>query len=162
MKTTVMSLVVFALLSASVRTQSAIERKHPDMVYYADAYADHYHVPRALVHAVIAQESGWNRYALSSKGAVGLMQLLPGTAARYAVRDPRSISDNLSGGVQYLATLLSMFSGDIRLAVAAYYCGEHHIQHRGLAYTNPEVIAYVLSVQRLYNHELQLHQHPQP
>ena len=87
------------------------------------------------------------------------MQLLPGTAARFAVRDPHSVSDNLSGGVQYLALLISMFRGDMRLAVAAYYCGEHHIQHRGLAYRNPEVIAYVLAVQRLYDREIQFHQH---
>ena len=156
------SLVAIALLPASLVAQSSVELKHPDIVYYADAYADHYHVPRALVHAVITQESGWNRYALSNKGAVGLMQLLPATAARYAVRDPRSVPDNLSGGVQYLATLLSMFSGDLRLALAAYYCGEHHIQHRGLAYSNPAVVGYVLSIQRHYDHELQLHHHPQP
>lgn len=154
------SLAALALLPATLAAQRSAEQKHPDIVYYADAYADHYHVPRALVHAVITQESGWNRNAVSSKGAAGLMQLLPGTAARFAVRDPQSISDNISGGVQYLAVLIPMFRGDLRMAVAAYYCGEHHIKHRGLAYENPEVITYVLAVQRLYDRELQFHQHP--
>lgn len=153
-----LSLAALALLPTTLAAQKTAEQKHPDIVYYADAYADHYHVPRALVHAVIAQESGWNRNALSSKGAAGLMQLLPGTAARFAVRDPHSIRDNISGGVQYLAVLISMFRGDLRMAVAAYYCGEHHIQRRGLAYKNPEVITYVLAVQRLYDRELQFHQ----
>jgi len=159
MRVGLLGLLGFCLAPASLAGQNAAEQKHPDIVYYANAYADHYHVPRALVHAVITQESGWNRNALSSKGAAGLMQLLPGTAARFAVRDPHSVSDNLSGGVQYLALLISMFRGDMRLAVAAYYCGEHHIQHRGLAYRNPEVIAYVLAVQRLYDREIQFHQH---
>ena len=153
-------LFALALVPPCLAAQRSAEQKHPEIVYYANAYADHYHVPRALVHAVITQESGWNRNALSSKGAAGLLQLLPATAARFAVRGPQSISDNISGGVQYLALLMSMFRGDLRMAVADYYCGEHHIQHRGLAYKNPEVIAYVLAVKRLYDRELQVHQPP--
>ena len=151
------ALLGLSALSTSVNAQSVPEMRFPEIVYYADAYADHYHVPRALVHAFITQESGWNRNALSNKGATGLMQLMPGTAARFAVRDARSVSDNLSGGVQYLALLNSMFHGDFRLVTAAYYCGEHHIQQRGLKYQNPEVIAYVLSIQRLYDRELRFH-----
>ncbi len=147
-----------AVLPLRASAQSLPEMKFPEIVYYANAYADHYHVPRALVHAVITQESGWNRNAHSSKGATGLMQLLPGTAARFAVRNPTAISDNISGGVQYLALLIAMFRGDLRLAVAAYYCGEHHIKQRGLNYQNPEVIAYVLAVQRLYDREIKVHQ----
>lgn len=148
----------FAALPLSVSAQFLPEKRFPEIVYYANAYADHYHVPRALVHAVITQESGWNRNAHSNKGATGLMQLLPGTAARFAVRNPTAISDNISGGVQYLSLLMGMFHGDLRLAVAAYYCGEHHIQQRGLNYQNPQVVAYVLAVQRLYDREIRLHQ----
>ena len=158
MKLLTSALLVLAAMPASVPAQTLPEKKFPEIVYYADAYADHYHVPRALVHAFITQESGWNRNALSSKGAAGLMQLMPGTAARFAVRDAHSVSDNLSGGVQYLALLSSMFRGDLRMVTAAYYCGEHHIQQRGLKYQNPEVIAYVLSVQSLYDRELRFHQ----
>lgn len=161
-----MKLTLFVLLfgfsasAVNVSAQAPPEKRFPEIVYYANAYADHYHVPRALVHAFITQESGWNRTALSNKGASGLMQLMPATASRFAVRDTRSISDNLSGGVQYLALLSSMFRGDLRLVTAAYYCGEHHIQRRGLNYQNPEVIAYVLAVQRLYDRELRYHQEP--
>ncbi len=158
MKLLTSALLVLAAMPASVPAQTLPEKKFPEIVYYADAYADHYHVPRALVHAFITQESGWNRNALSSKGAAGLMQLMPGTAARFAVRDAHSVSDNLSGGVQYLALLSSMFRGDLRMVTAAYYCGEHHIQQRGLKYQNPEVIAYVLSVQSVYDRELRFHQ----
>ncbi len=162
MKLLTCALITIAGLQGSSAAQNLPEKKFPEIVYYADAYADHYRVPRALVHAFITQESGWNRNALSSKGAVGLMQLMPGTAARFAVRNTHSISENLSGGVQYLALLSSLFRGDWRLVTAAYYCGEHHIQRRGLKYQNPEVIAYVLSIQRLYERELRFHQNSKP
>jgi soluble lytic murein transglycosylase-like protein len=122
--------------------------------YYVDAYADHYGVPRALVHAIIRQESNWNPRALSDKGAVGLMQLMPATAETYSVRDRYSVTENLSGGVQYLAELLNQFGGEMRLAVAAYYCGTRRIDRYGLSYHNPEVVAYVEAVRSRYQREL--------
>jgi hypothetical protein len=75
------------------------------------------------------------------------MQLMPATAAPFFVRNPTSIQDNIGGGVRYLAALNDLFHGDLRLVVAAYYCGEHHILTSGLRYHNAEVIAYVLSVE---------------
>ena len=63
----------------------------PEAVYYANAYADHYGVPRSLVHAVIEQESGWDPDAVSKKGAHGLMQMMPATARQYGVQHPFSI-----------------------------------------------------------------------
>jgi soluble lytic murein transglycosylase-like protein len=119
-------------------------------MYYANAYADHYGVSRALVYALIDQESGWNRTAISSKGALGLMQLMPAIALRYGVRDPFTKSDNIGGGVRYLYALLRRFQGDMRLTVAAYYAGADRIQRRGLALQDPTVIAYVEQVRRRY------------
>ena len=123
-------------------------------MYYANAYADHYGVPRALVDAIIEQESDWNPLAQSVKDAEGLMQLMPATAAMYGVRNRYDILDNLSGGVRYLADLLSEFHGDMRLAVAAYYCGPQHVLQRGLSYRNRDVVAYVQSVRRRYQRNL--------
>ncbi len=142
---------------AANHARAPIESRSPEAVYYANAYADHYHLPRELVHAIITQESGWNQRALSSKGAIGLMQLMPATAAHFSVQHPTSIGDNIGGGVRYLAVLNEMFHGDLRMVVAAYYCGEHHILRSGLKYHNADVIAYVSSVERLYEYELQLH-----
>ena len=133
---------------------AAVDR---EAMYYANAYADHYGVPRPLVYAIISQESGWNRAAISSCGALGLMQLMPATARRYGVRRPFAKSDNIGGGVRYLGDLLSQFHGDMRLAVAAYYAGEDRIHRRGLAYRNLAVLAYVEQVRRLYQQELKNH-----
>ena len=123
-------------------------------MYYANAYADHYGVPRALVDAIIEQESDWKPLAQSVKDAEGLMQLMPDTAAMYGVSNRYNILENLSGGVRYLADLLSEFHGDMRLAVAAYYCGSRHILQRGFSYSNPDVVAYVESVRRCYQSDL--------
>ena len=143
-------LFIFVLSTASAMAANPT----PQLTYYADAYADHYRVPRALVHAIIEQESSWKPGALSNKGAAGLMQLMPGTAKAYGVRNPYSVTDNLSGGVQYLANLLRRFNGEMRLAVAAYYCGSRPFDRRGLAYRNPEVVAYVDAVRRRYMRQL--------
>ena len=145
--------VAFTVFALSVECSGA-HAQAPEAVYYADAYADHYGVPRALVHAIIAQESGWNPLAISKKHAEGLMQLMPATAAMYGVGNRFSVIENLGGGIQYLSELLTAFHGDMRLAVAAYYCGPSHIQQRGLAYRNPDVLAYVEAVRARYRREL--------
>jgi soluble lytic murein transglycosylase-like protein len=151
------SILAVSLLISVFAIRSNAETAHsadPELKYYADAYADHYGVPRALVHAIIAQESGWNPSALSNKGAAGLMQLMPATAETYFVRDRFSVTENLSGGIQYLAALLTEFRGEMRLAVAAYYCGLRRISLEGLAYQNLDVVSYVESVRRRYQSEL--------
>lgn len=152
------TIFALSLLASVIAIRSSAQSTHtgnPELTYYADAYADHYGVPRALVHAIIAQESGWNPHALSkSKGAAGLMQLMPATAETYSVRDRFSVTENLSGGIQYLAALLMEFRGEMRLAVAAYYCGPRWPSHKGLNYQNADVVAYVDSVRRRYQSEL--------
>ena len=116
----------------------------------AASYASALHVPVELVDAVIQVESDWNPYAVSSKGAEGLMQLMPATAIRFGVEDRFDIEENVRGGVAYLAWLIWLFRGDLRLAVAAYQAGESPILLRGLAYSSPEVFRYVSRVARLY------------
>lgn len=88
-------------------------------------------VDKALVHAVISAESGYNPTALSRAGAVGLMQLMPQTAKRYGVKNSLDPADNIHGGVRYLKDLLVMFNGNIELAVAAYNAGENAVIRYG-------------------------------
>ena len=78
------------------------------------------------------------------------MQLMPATASRFGVADRFNIEENIRGGVAYLAWLIRLFNGDLRLAVAAYQVGESQILSRGLAYSSREVFLYVSRVAQLY------------
>jgi soluble lytic murein transglycosylase-like protein len=81
-------------------------------------------LPAQLLHAVIAVESGFDARAVSRKGALGLMQLMPATARKWGVRDPFDPAQNVSAGAAYLRSLLDRFNGDLELALAAYNAGE--------------------------------------
>ena len=116
----------------------------------AEYYANVYQVPVELVEAVIEVESNWQPYAVSPKGAAGLMQLMPATAVRLGVRNPFQIEENVRAGVEYLARLMRLFGGDLRLVTAAYYAGECPSLARGLDYSSPDVYSYVSRVARLY------------
>lgn len=113
-------------------------------------YADHYRVPPELISALIDVESGWNPRAVSPKGALGLMQLMPGTARRFGAYRPFDVEQNIAAGTRYVTTLMWEFHGDLRLVAAAYYAGDYWIARRQLDYRNPEVIAYVQAVRRRY------------
>jgi soluble lytic murein transglycosylase-like protein len=130
--------------------QSPRPANRPESEYYVAAYAQHYGVPIPLVRAIVERESSWRPCAVSPKGAVGLMQLMPATAQHLGVADRCNIDQNVSGGVRYLARLVDKFHGDLRLATAAYYAGENIIGRRGLAYCNPEVVAYVSHIRATY------------
>jgi soluble lytic murein transglycosylase-like protein len=84
-----------------------------------------------LLHAVIRAESAYNPSAVSSAGAIGLMQLMPATAARYNVSDIYDPAENVRGGAQYLRFLLDMFEHDLRLALAGYNAGENAVVKYG-------------------------------
>ena len=117
---------------------------------WAEYYARVYQVPLELVVAVIQVESDWNPYAVSERGAAGLMQLMPETATRFGVVNRFDIEENVRGGVAYLAWLVRLFKGDLRLAVAAYFVGESQILLRGAAYSSRQVFEYVSRVAQVY------------
>ena len=104
-----------------------------------------------LVHAVIRAESGYNANAVSSKGAVGLMQLIPATAQRYGVQDSYDPGQNIQGGTRYLRDLLKMFNGNLELAIAGYNAGENAVIRAGNRIPPyPETMAYVPKVLSFY------------
>ena len=113
-------------------------------------YAAHYRVSPEFVAALIDVESRWNPLAFSSKGAIGLMQLMPATARRYGAFKPFDVEQNIAAGTRYVTALMWEFHGDLRLVAAAYYAGDHGIAREQLNYHNPDVVAYVLAVRRQF------------
>lgn len=98
-------------------------------------YGAQYTVDPYLIYCLMSQESGFIAGAISPKGAQGLMQLMPGTAARYGVTNPYDIEQNIKGGTRYLKDLLKMFKGRVDLALAGYNAGEGAVMKYG--YTVP-------------------------
>jgi soluble lytic murein transglycosylase-like protein len=117
---------------------------------WASHYAILYSVPLEFVQAIIDVESAWQPNVVSSKRAAGLMQLMPPTAATFGVTNRFRIEENIRGGVAYLAYLIRLFEGELRLVAAAYYAGEKLIKKHGLAYADPGVYRYVSQVQCFY------------
>lgn len=114
--------------------------------------ANNHGVDKALVHAVISAESGYNPNAVSPRGASGLMQLMPETARRYGVRNIFDPTENVGGGVRYLKDLLAMFNGDMRLALAGYNAGENAVIRAGNRVPPyPETKNYVPKVMDIYH-----------
>ena len=122
---------------------------HEQIVAAAKAHG----LDSALVHAIILAESNYRTNAVSPKGAVGLMQVMPETGARYGVkRSTLAKPDtNIGAGTRYLAELLDLFEGNLELALAAYNAGENAVLRYGMRVPPfAETRAYVKRVQRIY------------
>ena len=108
-------------------------------------------LPEALLRAVIEVESGFDAAAVSPKGAVGLMQLMPQTAKALHVRDARDPAANVDGGARYLKQLLALHDEDLALALAAYNAGPAAVQRSGGIPRYPQTQAYVPRVIARYH-----------
>ena len=111
----------------------------PAVVATIEETAKNLQVSPELVHSVIQAESNYNTYAVSPKGAQGLMQLMPATARRFGVTDSFDARQNIEGGVRYLKFLQQTF-GDDRLAIAAYNAGEKAVVKYGGVPPYPETV----------------------
>ena len=118
-----------------------------------DREAERYGLDPKLVRAVIYVESGENPVAVSPKGAQGLMQLMPGTAAEVGVDDPLRPRENIRGGVGYLATLIHDFDGQLELALAAYNAGPGAVRKYGGIPPYRETQEYVRKVLDVYRRQ---------
>ncbi len=109
-----------------------------------------YDVDVNLVKALIFVESRFNRRATSPKGAMGLMQLMPGTARRFGVFDAYDPEQNIRGGVAYLRYLIDMFDGDLPLVLSSYNAGENLVKKTMRIPAIRETVNYVARIQEIY------------
>ena len=113
----------------------------------ADAAADKYGLPRQLVRSVMAAESGFQPEALSPKGAIGLMQLMPGTAGDLGA-DPHDPAQNVDAGARYLRDLLARYNGVLRHALAAYNAGPGAVDKYNGVPPYRETVNYVFRIEK--------------
>src|SRR5207248_2246448 len=128
---------------------ASIKAAPPAIRALVDETAQRVGINAHLLLSVMAVESRFNPRALSPKMAAGLMQLMPATAERFGVRDRFDPRENVRGGATYLRSLLTMFSGNVTLALAAYNAGEETVLTRGGVPPYRETIDYVAAVKRL-------------
>lgn len=104
-------------------------------------------VPADLVHAVIKAESNYDQFAVSPKGAIGLMQLMPETAMKYGVKNLLDPEDNIEGGIKYLKDLIKQYQGDRNLVLAAYNAGQKAVEKHNGVPPYPETKNYLKRVE---------------
>jgi soluble lytic murein transglycosylase-like protein len=139
-----------AAVSAAKASQTNSEPTDERMERIVQDAAARHQVDPALVKAVINTESGWNPSAVSRKGAMGLMQLIPGTAQRFGVGNPYDPAQNVEAGTSYLKTLLDRYDGDLSKSLAAYNAGEGAVDKSGGVPWYPETRRYVQKVTDAY------------
>lgn len=140
-------------VASPAATSSAVTSTNVPSAYLEsiNTACDRHGVDPALVHAIMKVESDFNPYALSRKGAMGLMQLMPQTAMDMNVRNSFNPEENIFGGVKYLRYLLDRYEGNVSLALAAYNSGETAVKRWGTIPPFPETRNYVQRIMRLYH-----------
>ncbi|MBS3818047.1 lytic transglycosylase domain-containing protein [bacterium] len=137
----------FLILSVSVYPEARGSRKPtPSQNSLIERAARKHNVPEKLIHSIIKAESNYNPRAVSSKGAVGLMQLMPVTAEAYGVDNLFSPKENIEGGVKYLKDLMEIYGKDLELILAAYNAGQEAIKKYGGVPPYPETVNYIRKV----------------
>lgn len=132
------------------RTATKLVAAGPELEPLILRHSDAQQLDPKLVKAVIQVESGYNQRARSNKGAMGLMQLMPGTASELRVEDPYDPDDNLRGGTAYLRQMIDRFNGKLEWAVAAYNAGPGAVERYGGIPPYSETRNYVKRVLSLY------------
>lgn len=116
--------------SIPAQTSPAADRSHQYDAFINEA-AERYNIPAAFIRAVIKIESNFNPAAVSSAGAMGLMQLMPATAEHMKVSDPFDPRQNILGGTRYLRRLSDRYDGDINLVLSGYHAGPGNVERAG-------------------------------
>lgn len=139
-----------AVLSCKNMTHTKLENRAATYMPTIQTYAEAYQVDPRLVKAIIAVESCFDRRAVSTVGAQGLMQLMPATAKRLRVQNSFSANDNIRGGTRYFSRMLSRFNDNTELALAAYNAGPDAVEKYGGIPPYVETQNYVKKVMQKY------------
>ncbi len=141
----IIAIFLFILFYSGIEAKAQIKRDggYNEII---KTIADKHGVEAPLIHSIIKAESNYNTNALSPKGAVGLMQLMPETARKYGVTNPYNPEDNIEGGVKYLKDLIKVYSGKTELVLAAYNAGQEAIKKYGGIPPYPETRNYIEKV----------------
>ncbi len=139
-----------AVVSCRNMTPSKLENRASGYTDTIQAYSIAYEVDPKLVKAIIATESCFDRKAVSSVGARGLMQLMPATAKELGVKDSFNTNQNIRGGIQYFSQMLARFNNSTELALAAYNAGPHAVEKYGGIPPYAETKGYVKKVLKRY------------
>ncbi len=139
-----------SLPSEGISASGGDKKADPNYDVIIDKYAEEYRVDPALIRSMIATESSFNPKAVSRKGAQGLMQLMPATAARIGVRDAFDPEENIRGGTKHMRFLLDTFGNDLNLSLAAYNAGENLVQRLGRVPDFKETHDYVRTIKERY------------
>ena len=113
-----------------------------------DECAEKYNIDSELIRAMIQVESGWTTDAVSNKGAQGLMQLMPRTAAMLGVEDPFDPVQNIEGGVRYISDLTDKYRGDVEKALAAYNAGPSRVDSGNIPEVSRRYVKNIMSIYR--------------
>ncbi len=133
-------------------TAAALHPNRPELERLVEQAADRHKMDAVLIRAVVAAESAWDPRAVSRKGAVGLMQLMPDRARQLGVSDPFDPEQNLDAGVRHLRELLERYDGNLELALAAYNAGPGAVDRYGRVPNIPETVDYVRKITEAYFH----------
>ncbi len=139
------------LYSSSLETQvkRQLQKKYDGMI---KEIAKEYDLEPALIHSIILIESDYDPRAVSNKGAMGLMQLMPATAEHYGVRNPFDPRENIRGGAKYLKDMCKLYYNSTDHVLAAYNAGQTAIKKYGGIPPYPETINYIDKVRATYRH----------
>ena len=153
------SIRMLTMAPANIRHRTSyldyVKQKQQEYDHIVRSKANKYSLPPELVHAIIEAESAYTPDAISSAGAVGMMQLMPATAQRFGVADLTDASENIEGGTRYMRYLLDLHDSNLELAIASYNAGEDAVKR----YNNkvppyPETQQYVIKVMNYFERNL--------
>ena len=135
---------------ARKKTKSNISGKtsYPELEDVINECAEKYNIDNELIRAMIQVESGWHTDAVSNKGAQGLMQLMPRTAAMLGVDDPFDPVQNIEGGVRYISDLTDKYRGDIEKALAAYNAGPARVDSGNIPDVSKRYVKNIMAIYR--------------